>query len=161
MSRSNPDKPYVIANYLLEKSEASRKPLTNKALQKIVYYCQAWSLVIRDEKLFDEPIEAWIHGPAIPSLYRRYSRHSYNPIVEDVDKNLLNNLTDDEKSLIDEVWDAYGGFDAGYLEALTHREEPWQKARTSLLPFESSDAEITTDSMKEFYGKRLEESEQA
>jgi hypothetical protein len=43
-------------------------------LQKLVYYCQAWSLVWEDEPLFDSRIEAWVNGPVCPELYRAHRR---------------------------------------------------------------------------------------
>ena len=38
-------------------------------LQKLVYYCQAWSLVWEARTIYDDRIEAWAHGPVIPRLY--------------------------------------------------------------------------------------------
>ena len=36
-----------------------KDPLTNLRLQKLLYYAQAWSLVLRESELFPEEIEAW------------------------------------------------------------------------------------------------------
>ena len=59
----------TVADYFLYKANKEKKPITNKKLQKLVYYAQAWSLVLNNKKLFSEPIEAWVHGPAVRSLY--------------------------------------------------------------------------------------------
>jgi uncharacterized phage-associated protein len=155
MSFSRSSKTVVIANYLLHKGREDKIKLTNKSLQKLVYYCQAWHLVFYNKPLFDEPIEAWIHGPAVPSVYRRFSTYSYMYITEDPDLSRISELSTTETKLIDEVWKAYGSFDAGYLEALTHREKPWINARASLLPYESSSATISLTDMKDYYGERL------
>ena len=45
-----------VAAYILERQ--GRMPTTK--LQKLVYYCQAWSLVWDERPLFDEPMR---HGP--------------------------------------------------------------------------------------------------
>ena len=40
--------------------------LTNLRLQKLLYYVQAWSLVLRKSAdFFQERIEAWVHGPVV------------------------------------------------------------------------------------------------
>ena len=41
-------------------------------LQKLVYYCQAWSLVWDDMPLFESRIEAWANGPVVLDLYYRH-----------------------------------------------------------------------------------------
>ena len=42
-------------------------------LQKLVYYCQAWSLVWDERPLFGSSIEAWANGP--PACRDLYSLH--------------------------------------------------------------------------------------
>lgn len=55
-----------VGKYFIYLANKENKALTNKKLQKLVYYSQAWSLVLNDnKKLFKEPIEAWVHGPAV------------------------------------------------------------------------------------------------
>lgn len=56
-----------VAQYVLEQSGK----MTTIKLQKLVYYCQAWSLVWTESPLFDDRIEAWANGPVVPSLYRQ------------------------------------------------------------------------------------------
>src|SRR5947209_10944283 len=46
-----------------------KDPLTNLRLQKLLYYAQAWSLVLRESELFPEEIEAWRWGPVVPVVY--------------------------------------------------------------------------------------------
>ena len=52
----------------------SKESMTHKKLQKLCYYAQAWHCTLRNgEPLFMNPIEAWIHGPVIRSLYKEYA----------------------------------------------------------------------------------------
>src|SRR5258708_40323860 len=46
-----------------------KDPLTNLRLQKLLYYAQAWSLVLRESELFPEEIQAWRWGPVVPAVY--------------------------------------------------------------------------------------------
>lgn len=145
-----------VARYFIHLSNEAKKPITNKKLQKLVYYSQAWSLVLNNKKLFKEPIEAWVHGPAVRELYVQYKNFGFNPINEEIDISSIKIATEDKK-LLDEVWDVYGKLDAGYLEMLTHSEKPWQDARSGLQSYESSEVEIKPKAMKDFYSARLAE----
>ena len=58
--------------------------LTNLKLQRMLYYVQGWHLGLYGSPLFDEPFEAWIHGPVIPEIYRHYQAFGFNPIESDL-----------------------------------------------------------------------------
>jgi len=149
-----------VVSYFLYLARISNKPITNKKLQKLVYYAQAWSLVLNNKRLFPDKIEAWIHGPAIRELYFKFNKFGFKPIEINLNKDVENKLAKEDKELIEEVWRVYGKCDAEYLEFLTHSELPWQKAREGLDLAEPSSNEIDLDLMKEYYTKRLEEVKQ-
>ena len=46
--------------------------MSHKKLQKLCYYAQAWYVTIKNKPLFEDDIEAWVHGPVVPSLYSQY-----------------------------------------------------------------------------------------
>ena len=46
--------------------------MTTWKLQKLVYYCQAWSLVWDENVLFPEEIEAWANGPVVREVYQAH-----------------------------------------------------------------------------------------
>lgn len=144
-----------IAQYFIWKANQEGRPITNKKLQKILYYAQAWSLVIRDNPLFKEKIEAWVHGPAVREIYSQYKKFGFNPIKEDISKNKLTFVSPEVGKFLNEVWKVYGSKDAGYLEYLSHSEKPWQMAREGLDASKGSDNEITLESMREFYSNKL------
>lgn len=149
-----------VAAFFIKKAIEEKKPLTNKKLQKLLYYAQAWSLVIRKKLLFKEKIEAWVHGPAVRRAYLEYKKFGFNPIVKDVDTKVLADIPEETIELLNEVWRVYGQLDASYLELLTHSEKPWRDARNSLQSFEDSENEITAESMKNFYKEKIEAGEE-
>ncbi len=159
MSRNNTTNANLVADYFLYKGQQDNKPISNKKLQKLLYYSQAWSLVIRNHKLFNEKIEAWVHGPAVRQVYLEYKKFGFNPIVKEIQSNEFDGLRPDVKKLLDEVWSVYGKFDAGYLEQLTHSEKPWQDARDGVQAHENSENGVTPKSMKSFYAQKMQESE--
>ena len=148
-----------IADYFLLKAHQDGKPVTNKKLQKLLYYAQAWSVTQRGKKLFADKIEAWVHGPAIKEIYLKYRNFGSSPISVDVSDKAVIGIPQDVQEFLDEIWKVYGKFDAAYLEQLTHSETPWLKAREGLDANVGSDKEITTDSMREYYSVLAEKAQ--
>lgn len=118
-------------------------------LQKLVYYCQAWSLVWDDRPLFPDRIEAWANGPVVRSLYARH-RGQYE--VATWAAGDPSQLTATEKETIDKVLEFYGDKPSQWLSDLTHKEAPWRLARRGLPDSARGDHEITQASMAEYYG---------
>lgn len=122
-------------------------------LQKLVYYAQAWSLVLRDKPLFSENIEAWPHGPVVYDVWNNYREYKHTAIPEPEVCDL--NFSEDEIEVLEEVWNTYGELSARQLENLTHSEQPWQEAREGLDPGEKSREVISCETMKSYYEQYL------
>lgn len=118
-------------------------------LQKLIYYCQAWSLVWDDEPLFDSRIEAWVGGPVSPELYSAH-RLMFKVNSDTFDGN-IDKLTEKNIETIKQVLSHYGDKSAQWLSDLTHMESPWIEARRGLSPNDRGNSEITLASMMEYY----------
>ncbi|MGY3779139.1 Panacea domain-containing protein [Isobaculum melis] len=137
---------FDVANWFLSKEE-----MTPKKLQKLVYYAYSWFLTLNNDsldnlenKLFsDEEIQAWVHGPVCPSLYKKYVEYGYNEIPK-VDKHTIEVFEKEVDSTLEEVWLVYGNFDGNELESITHQEKPWKKARNGFGPLDNC-TEIISD----------------
>ena len=140
----------TVADFFLHFAHEHGDCLTNLKLQKLVYYAQAWHLALKKKPLFADSIEAWIHGPVVPSLYRRFKSNKWNPISDNPKKPAL--LTATEK-LLEEVLQVFGGYSAWQLECMTHQEAPWRNARKGLADDQNGDREIPHDEMRDFYRK--------
>ncbi len=143
---------FDIANFFLHRAKRTGSNLSNLKLQKLVFYAQAWYLAIYDQPLFDDDFEAWIHGPVIPVLWKKYKSYKYKPIDEEVPTPALDDKTNE---FLDEVVEAYFGEDAYTMELMTHREMPWLSARKGHAPYERCRVPISKDSIKEFFKNRL------
>lgn len=141
----------LIVDYFIWKSNQEDKSITNKKLQKLLYYSQAWSVAINKHPLFKEKIEAWVHGPAVRNVYFNFRNFGYQPIKKNVFKKDIEKIDKKIRNFLDEIWRVYGKHDAQYLELLTHNEKPWQEARQGLGTSESSDNEISLDIMRDYY----------
>lgn len=131
------------------KTLLSYESMTHKKLQKLCYYVQGWHMALLGEPLFEEDIEAWVHGPVCPTLYQDYKDYGWEEIPSE--KNKSDNISGRSLELIEEVLDIYGDFDGDELEGLSHEERPWKEARGDLKPLEPSNAKIDLGIMREYF----------
>lgn len=134
--------------------------VTPLALQKMLYYVQGIYMVIFDKQLFGEDCMAWVHGPVYKPVYDMFKNFKYNPIEDDrflMLKNRFQELTDEEKEVIDLVVETFGMYSGTALERITHSEKPWKDAREGYLPTEHSYKIISKESIKEYFQSVYEE----
>ena len=140
-----------VADWFLLKGNMS-----NKKIQKLCYYAEAWSLTLLDQDIADHSeFEAWVHGPVNRTLYQIFDGYGWNLLTitnyEEVKSRLELLFSPEQVEVLEAVWDTYGEYGADQLEALTHTERPWLEQRTGLGKFESSHNVISSTTMKEYY----------
>ncbi len=133
-----------VAAFILRESGG----MTTMKLQKLVYYCQAWSLVWDEEPLFDERIEAWANGPVVPDLYYQH-RGAFK--IASLPLGDPSRLNETQKETVKAVLDFYGKRSSQWLSDLAHSEPPWAEAREGLGPGERGSNVITQAAMAEYY----------
>ena len=143
-----------IDNYFLWLANKTGTFISNLKLQKLVYYAQAWHLAIKKEPLIDDDFEAWVHGPVIYSLWKKYSGYKFHPIMEDVEKPSFDSETEEFLKQVSEVYFHEDGY---ALELMTHRESPWIIARKGCSPEEHCSNIISKTSMEKYYSTRMED----
>jgi uncharacterized phage-associated protein len=162
---------YIIA-LLDSKGDDS---LTNKKLQKLLYYVQAWNLAVFGTPLFNEQPQAWRHGPVYPTVYQAYKKFGSEKVSID-DEYERTALSSDETvqlmehehrlpveqlGLIEEVMKKYATRSALHLEIISHQEKPWLDAREGLGDFDASANVITHESMRQYYSSLRKKKEVA
>jgi|NOAtaT_7_FD_contig_31_4514007_length_1052_multi_5_in_0_out_0_1 uncharacterized phage-associated protein len=148
----------IVANYIcLCLIDAGDTPSVLK-LHKLLYYVQSWHLALNDEPMFDEKFQAWVHGPVSRVIYDRFkdSKSMYSQIdIEDLDVVDLEqeflSIPEEAKEHIENVLESYGDLSGVELERLTHKEDPWIKARCGIPKYERSENYISEDEMKKYY----------
>lgn len=147
---------YEVANWFLSNVEN----VTNKKLQKLVYYAYSWFLVFNNEtadridvKFFDANFEAWVHGAVSPELYNRYKKLGSANIPKYNGK--LADFSDDETDILEQVKSVYGGFNGNELEYICHQETPWKNARKHISTYEPSKELIKDKDIFEYYSSKL------
>lgn len=155
-------KPYdvnTVADYVILSLNGDENfSLINLKLQKLMYYIQAWSLGINGVPMMGARFEAWVHGPVCIELYNRFkdTKSLYSSVgKEDVlDCDSQEKMAKEDVEFIDYILENYAQYSGVQIEAISHSEEPWIKARKGFKPLERCHNEITEKTMKEYYGKK-------
>ncbi len=145
-----------VAKELVKLSLAGdeQDPLTNLRLQKLLYYAQAWSLIIRESELFPEEIEAWRWGPVVPAVYRRLSDgQGANHVCTDQFAQ-AHDLAPEHAEFVRNVWEAYNPHSALELSRMTHKELPWLRAWGDRPADGTGSDPIRVEDMEEYFGKQ-------
>ena len=132
--------------------------ISRKKLNLLLYYCQAWHLVLTAENnnqskleklsLFNTDFIAGIHGPLIQNLNYKYATSIF--------KHQLNYvLSSDELDTINQVINQYGALNANELEAIATKEFPWLNARSNLKSNQPSNNIISKKDIFDFYALKL------
>lgn len=135
---------FDIADWFLKKGN-----MTQKKLQKMCYYAQAWCYALNGYRLMNSDFQAWIHGPVSPALYEKFRRFGYDTIK--IKGNVNIELDKQDEELLEDVWETYGDRTGNALAALTHREAPWIEARKGYSENERCTVVISPESMKRYY----------
>lgn len=138
----------AVADHFIGQAHKARISVSPLKLQMLMFYAQAWHLVLKSEALVDARFEAWVWGPACPVIRARCGGDGWLPILGAV---AVPALPDEVDSFLGEAWEAYGAFSSRDLEVMAQAEQPWQSARRGLPADASSNAEITQESMREYY----------
>lgn len=135
-----------VARYLIEKLG----PMTTMKLQKLTYYCQAWSLAWDEEPLFEEEFQAWANGPVCPELFNSH-RGKYKLDTEFLSDYSGYAFTQDQIETIEAVIEHYGEKSPNYLSELTHKERPWRETRDNIPLGEPCNEIIPKELLQEYY----------
>jgi len=144
------DKMLLTISYIFEQM----KEVTPLALQKILYFIQGIYMVMFGKPLYKEDCMAWIHGPVYEEVYDLFKDFKYNPIEDSrfaIFKNRFEELSEQEKMVIDLVINTFGKYSGKVLEGITHEEKPWKNARIGYEPSEPSREIISKDEIRNYF----------
>lgn len=149
----------AIAGWMLNNIDG----VTNKKLQKLMYYAYAWYLVLFNEsaedlqnRLFVAKFEAWVHGPVIPELYQELKTYHSDIIPKNrFDTFKSAEIDPDTEDLLKQIQSVYGKYNGNELESITHQETPWQNARKGCSAYDICNELITDKDMFTYYIQRL------
>lgn len=133
-----------VATYILSKIKC-----THLSLEKLVYFAYADYLCEHFERLFEDQIFAFTHGPVVDSVYETYKRSGsqyIKPLEFGVDSDVQTGVKElparsrilfakdgaEKLRSIDQTIQKYGKYTAGALVDLTHRTgSPWSHVNSA------------------------------
>lgn len=133
-----------VATYILSKIKC-----THLSLEKLVYFAYADYLCDYSERLFEDQIYAFTHGPVVDSVYETYKRSGtqyIKPLEFGVDSDVQTGVKElparsrilfakdgaEKLRSIDKTIQRYGKFSVGVLVELTHHTgSPWAHVDSS------------------------------
>ena len=136
----------AVANFFVAKGVSEGVVIDQLKLQKLVYYSYCWYLANKNEKLFDEDIEAWDHGPVIRDLWNAFNKFGRGAITEFASAiraaadGVVRSYTPtldfvkdaDAVAALNKIWEVYKQYDGIQLSNLSNAEgEPWQLVKSA------------------------------
>jgi uncharacterized phage-associated protein len=126
-------------------------PLTHFRLQKLLYYAQAWSLVLRETELFPEEICAWKNGPVVQEVYVKLPDGRCAAYVPENAFASAPDVEPEDAVFLKHFWEAYSGYSASQLYRMTHSEVPWQKTWKDR---PNGNAPIPVEDIEEYFSRQ-------
>ena len=122
---------YIIAEFYSKDKEIDEgvsEGISNLKLQKLLYFCQAFSLAKLGKPMFSGDIYAWKYGPVVKEVYEAYKEYKNNPLPKPESEKHSITMSDAYKKVIDKVLQTFGGYSAIRLMNITHsHKQPWKK----------------------------------
>lgn len=125
----------AVANLVLEAADQRDLPVTNLALQKLLYFAHGMFLVSRRAPLVGGYFEAWTYGPVHPQIYGIFKRAGSSPIKMRAERTDYTSgavlpiapINDPEaRNVVERVVETLGGLPAARLVDLSHAVGgPW------------------------------------
>lgn len=140
-----------------------KENMSHKKIQKLCYYAHVWSLTLFNQDIIPNiTFEAWVHGPVNFEIWNMCKRYGWRDIMvaeeflEISKKEAAEVFNENQKKILNLVWETYGEYDADELEEMTHIESPWKDSRNGLGKFEPSRKVITREQIREYYKDKYE-----
>ncbi|WP_274968629.1 Panacea domain-containing protein [Succinimonas amylolytica] len=148
----------IIANWFIQRNKLAENEGGDKLsllkLLKLMYYAEGIFLAYDRGSLFNEPFIAWQHGPVVRSVWKKFTNTPYDLNVTDSEVSELNKISDEDKELLENVFQTFGTYSAWGLRNLTHGEKPWIEATDN---GRRMNGEISRDSIRDYFKQNYTE----
>jgi len=116
---------WFLYRNIIAVEELGGEKMTLLKLLKLLYYAEGSSLALGNGSLFNEEIVAWEHGPVVEEVYNYYP-DAYNLMFDEtIEMESINKICENDKNILEEVFQVFGAYSAWALRNKTHQETPW------------------------------------
>ena len=131
-----------IANLVLDQLDATEFSISNKKINKLLFFIHGASIVRLGFGLVKNHFEAWDHGPVVNVVFQAFKGSGFGPIksranafdyVSGRDEVLrYSDVSQEHRKFILRVATYYAKYSADELEAMTHEaDSPWSAVRST------------------------------
>ncbi len=124
-----------LSNWVLDYADSLGHPITNMALNKLLFFVYEHSLLMHGRKLTGAKIEAWEHGPVFREVYRSFKDHEnrpittrstkYNPAIDQVEQ-IIPEIDLNDEIIVREALEPIIHLPASILREISHDSRgPW------------------------------------
>jgi len=140
------------AKYILSYFHCRGENVDKMKLYKLLYYAQGEYLGQNGVPLFEDDIEAWIHGPVVPSVMKYVE--TKNPEILHPDAKIDKPQFQPEiEQHLQTILETYGKLSSDELKDKTHYEMPWVRTRRGSNGNTKSCKLISQNNLLEFFKK--------
>lgn len=136
-----------VANWFL-----NQESMSHKKLEKLLYLAYSYTLVILNQKLFDDEFYAYVHGPIVKAIYNQYQDYGLSEIGK---INIKPKFDTDTEDVLQQVWQVYGKYDGLELESIVRQTIPWQKARRGISNLDGRGYKISQQDITNYFSTKI------
>ena len=133
--------------------------VTPMKLQKLLYYCQGYSLGLTGKPAFEDKIEAWKYGPVVDSVYQEYKKYNRGiiPYEEIKEEEIQDDML---RAIVRLVLSDKSRYSGGTLARATHNEAPWKNSYKGSLGGLYMNGEISKNEIKNYFAEEFQKREE-
>lgn len=145
-----------VAYRMLQIAKLDGKELSNLQLQKLIYIAHGYLLGWLGRPLIRDTVQAWRYGPVLHEVYKQFKDNGRNKVSMEGVENIQFSepFSDQENECLEGVLRLYGDDDPEALINITHQENtPWDEIWNVQGGKYELFAEIPDDLIKNHYRK--------
>ena len=157
VSNKNCYEVYEICDYVLEYISKKNRTINVFKLNSLLYIMQASYLHYYNKPLFDEDFEAWMAGPILPSVWKKYKKFGGCSILS---RDFQYNIKNEDMIFLNEIIDIFGECSETSLSDMMISQKAYEDAFKLRIPNCSIMPVIEKDAIKTSFSGFLAEAQE-
>lgn len=149
---------YEICDYILEYVSKKHGTINVFKLNSLLYIMQASYLHYYNKPLFDEDFEAWMAGPTLPSIWKKYRRFGGCSILS---KDFRYSIRNEDMAFLNDIIEIFGECSESSLNDMLISQKAYKDAFELRIPNCSIMPVIENEAIKTSFSEFLAEAEQS
>lgn len=149
---------YEICDYILAYVSKKNRTINVFKLNSLLYIMQASYLHYYNKPLFDEDFEAWMAGPTLPSVWKKYRKFGGCSIIS---REFQYNIKNEVMTFLNDIIEMFGECNESSLNNMLISQKAYKDAFELRIPNCDIMPVIEKDAIKASFSEFLSETEQS